>query len=148
MRADFGKLEKCSLKLFTKFHEYYNPNHKLVIDESLLLFKGRLSFKLYIPSKRHRFGLKLFVLCDCDTGIILDTVVYTGTDIDISKDKTRVSGAIVKKLMEKYLDKGHILYTDNWYTSPNLSAYLLDHKTGTCGTVKKVCKHFPSFGLV
>ena len=29
-----------------------------------------------------------------------------------------------------------------------MSAYLLDHKTGTCGTVKKVRKHFPSFGFV
>ena len=76
-------------------------------------------------------------------------LMYTGTDIDISKDKAHgVSGAIVKKLMKKYLEKGLILYTDDWYTSPNLSAYLLVHKSGTCGTVKKVCKHFPLFGFM
>ena len=39
-----------------KFSEFYNPKQKLVIDESLVLFKGRLSFKQYIPSKPHRFG--------------------------------------------------------------------------------------------
>ena len=52
-----------------------------------MLYKGRLTFKQYIPSKRSRFGIKLFVLCDCKTGTILDFIVYTGTDIDIPKSE-------------------------------------------------------------
>ena len=31
-----------------------------------------------IPKKRNRFGIKLFVLCDCTTCYILQFVVYTG----------------------------------------------------------------------
>ena len=65
------------------FQTCLRPFQKLVIDESLMLYKGRLTFKQYIPSKRSRFGIKLFVLCDCKTGTILDFIVYTGTDIDI-----------------------------------------------------------------
>ena len=93
-----------------------------MIDESLVLFKERLIFKQYISSKRHRFGIKLFVLCDCATGIILDVIVYSGTDVDIFKDDNfGLSGAIVKKFMAPYLNKGHILYTEDWYTSPSMS---------------------------
>ena len=54
------------------FKRSFYPFQNIVIDESLLLFKGRLSFRQYIPSKRHRFGVKFFVMVDCETGYILD----------------------------------------------------------------------------
>lgn len=53
------------------FSEVFSPFQNLCIDERLTLFKGRLSFIQYIPSKRHRFGIKSFVICDCETGYIL-----------------------------------------------------------------------------
>ncbi len=122
------------------------PNQKVVIDESLILFKGRLHFKQYIPNKRHRFGIKLFVICDCKTGVVLDVMVYTGRNLEIDKkDPLGFSGAIVKHLISPYLDKGRILYTDNWYTSPTLSMYLHQKNTGSCGTVRSNRKHFPKF---
>ena len=109
----------------TRHKKYFYPFQKMVVDESRILFKGRLVFKQYIPTNRHRFGIKLFVLCDCDTGILLGMIVYTGTDIDIPKtsknDPMGMSGAIVKKMMAPFMGRGHILYTDNWYTSPVLS---------------------------
>ncbi|UYV68901.1 hypothetical protein LAZ67_6001555 [Cordylochernes scorpioides] len=54
----------------------FKPFQDVCIDESLVLFKGRLGFKQYIPSKRKRFGIKLFVLCDVETKYILDFIVY------------------------------------------------------------------------
>ena len=129
-----------------KFRTSFKPFQKVVIDESLVLFRGRLAFKQYIPSKRHRFGIKLFVLCDCETGIILDAIVYTGTHVDIpEKDPLGYSGAVVRKMMTRYLNQGHILYTDNWYTSPSLSKFLLENGTGSCGTVRATRKFMPKF---
>ena len=97
------------------------PYKNLVIDERLMLWRGKLLFKQYIPSKRHRFGVKLFVLCDCKTKFILDFIVYTGSTIE-TKDfpSLGISGSIVMTLMEKYLHVGHVLYLDNWYSSPTL----------------------------
>ena len=46
-------------------------------------------------------------------------------------------------LMAPYLGKGHMLYTDNWYTSPTLATFLLSNKTYLCATVKSNGKHFP-----
>jgi len=55
-----------------KFKSIFIPHQNLCIDESIVEWKGRLTFKQYIPSKRHRFGIKLFVLCDCKSGFVLD----------------------------------------------------------------------------
>lgn len=67
------RLHKLNPLIFTiigKFQDTYYPQKQLCIDESIIRFKGRLSFKQYIPSKRHRFGVKLFVLCDSATSYI------------------------------------------------------------------------------
>lgn len=135
--------------ILKNYRKYFYPFRKVVIDESLMLFKGRVAFKQYIPSKRHRFGVKLFVLCDCETGFILDFIVYSGTDTDIPKlrpgDPLGLSGQIVKKMMEPYTGSGHVLFTDNWYTSPYLCEYLHEQRTGMCGTVKAKRKYMPKF---
>lgn len=39
------------------------PSNNLYIDESLVKFIGRLSFKQYILNKKDRFGNKEFKLC-------------------------------------------------------------------------------------
>ena len=58
---------------------------------------------------------------------MLDMIVYTGKRSDIpvvsKKDPLGKSGAVVQKMMAPYLGKGHILYTDNWYTSPALCQF-------------------------
>ena len=50
--------------LVGKFKAAYTPDKNLSIDEELLLWKGRLGFKQYIPNKRSRFGIKMFSLCE------------------------------------------------------------------------------------
>ena len=49
---------------------------------------------------------------------------------------------IVLGLLEqcKLLDKGHHIYMDNYYTSPELTEELYYHQTYCCGTVKMIHK--------
>ncbi|XP_017875115.1 piggyBac transposable element-derived protein 4-like [Ceratina calcarata] len=105
------------------FSKSFYPYQKLCIDESLLLYKGRLSFKQYIPSKRSRFGIKSFILCDCRTGYIQDLIVYAGSSTMINSQNKKIgkSGAIVEALMAPYLGKGHTVFLDNWYSNMVLS---------------------------
>lgn len=127
--------------------DIFIPFQKLVIDESLILHKGRLSFKQYISSKRHRFGLKMFVLCDCTTGLVLDNILYIGKGtLGERKEYTKdlgFSGIVVKEPMKPFLKKNHILFTDNWYTSPALADYLSQNDTALCGTVRRVRRNLP-----
>ena len=54
-----------------------SKQQKLSLGESLVLFKGRLSFKQYIKSKRAVFKIKLFQLFTSH-GIVLDYIIYDG----------------------------------------------------------------------
>ena len=100
--------------------------------------KVRLAFKQYIPSKRRRFGIKLFVICDCRTRVVLDFIIYTGSSTALELDQSLgKSGSVVMTLMKPYLNKGHSLFLDNWYTTPLLFEKLHELKTGACGTVRK-----------
>lgn len=126
-----------------KFSTVLTPGKNLCIDESLLLWKGRLRFKQYIPLKRNRFGIKLFMLVDCETGFVLGFVVYTGADTDYQKFDLGVTGDIVAHFLQPYFYKGHVVYIDNWYTSPTLAEFLHDRDTGMCGTVKSNRKGMP-----
>ena len=38
----------------------YNPNKEQSIDEGMIAFKGRLSFKQYLPAKPTKFGIKVW----------------------------------------------------------------------------------------
>ena len=40
----------------------YLPGENIAVDEELVKYRGRLTFKQYIESKRARFGIKLFSL--------------------------------------------------------------------------------------
>lgn len=74
---------------------------------------------------------------------------YTGASTEIDRtEEYGISGDIVLTLMKKYLKKNHILYVDNWYSSPMLFRFLFQSDTGACGTVKSNRKGKPIFGTL
>jgi hypothetical protein len=127
------------------FNELFQPYQRLCVDESLLLYKWRLFFKQYIPSKRNRFGIKSFVLSDCETGFVQDLIIYAGSSTIVDSENPNIgkSGAIVEVLMKPHLGIGHTLYVDNWYASPALFNFLHNNGTNACGTVTKRRKGIP-----
>jgi hypothetical protein len=56
------KLKSILDHINAKFRSVYTPECDVSVDESLMMLKGRLSWKVYIPSKCARFGIKLFEL--------------------------------------------------------------------------------------
>lgn len=145
-RPSGSKLQKIGTiwdLCMNNFQKTLRAHKNLSIDESLMLYKGRLSFKQYIPSKRSRFGIKIFSIVDEATGFLLNSMIYVGKDNQILPDiKTfGYGGAIVLKLLEPYLNKFYHLYCDNYFTSPVLAKYLLEKQTYICGTLRKNRKH-------
>lgn len=138
-----GKLEKVMPLLhlvLTNFKKTFTPGKDLSLDESLMLFRGRLSFKQYNKGKRARYGIKFYELTTKD-GYILNVKIYAGKDVEeTSGSKTK---AVVLKLMEPYLNRGHHLYMDNYYNSVDLSHTLLSYKTHSTGTLRSNRKPSP-----
>ena len=114
------------------------PGKYLSVDESLVLFKGRLQFKQYIKTKHARFGIKLYEWCTTD-GITLVFLVYCGKRMfhqDDPNSDMPMTERIPAVLMDSYLGKGYSLHTDNFYTSPTLAKFFLDNNTHLSGTVR------------
>ena len=111
--------------------QVFAPGKDVSIDDSLALFKGRISFQQYIKSKRARFSIKLYQLCTSN-GILLDFIVYHGNiapqHIEM-EEGTLMTERIPATLMERYFDKGHNLYIDNVYTSLRLAKYIIENGT-------------------
>ena len=105
------------------FATKYNMGRDLSIDESLIPFKGRLSFRQFIPSKRARFGVKCWVKADSSNGFVSQFVVYTGRD-ETANPGVPLATRVVQNLMESNLYLNHHLYVDNFYTSPDLLLWL------------------------
>ena len=99
--------------------EIYTPHKDLSLDESMMLWRGRLVFRQYIKNKRHKYGVKFFELCT-DDGLVMKVQIYSGTKLTDTESLGQ-TGSIVLHLMEPYLDKGYHLFTDNWYNSVSLT---------------------------
>ena len=64
--------------IVTNFQRTYVPERDVSVDESLMAYKGRLSWIQLIASKRARFGIKFDMLCESSTGYIWNSVICTG----------------------------------------------------------------------
>nr|XP_039258488.1 piggyBac transposable element-derived protein 4-like [Styela clava] len=119
----------------------YTPSKNISIDESMIPFKGKLSFRQFIPSKRVRFGIKVWVLAESKTGYVSKFQVYTGRDQRVQE--VGLASRVVDDLIEPFLGKGYHLYVDNFYTSPDLFRNLYEEKTYACGTLRLTRKNVP-----
>lgn len=137
------KIRPIMEKIKSTFSGNYKPSENLCIDASLLLFKRKLSSKQYIPSKRARFGVKSFLLCDGASGYVLDFIIYTGQRTELINYPLGTSSKVVLTLMGPHLGHGHKLYVDKWYTSPELFHALHLTKTNACGSVRANRKNMP-----
>lgn len=115
------------------------PGESFCIDESLIKFMGRLSFKQYIKNKRNKFGIKLFKLCihPCYT---LAVKVYCGKE---ANPDFNVGSKIVQELSEPFLNCGRTLVVDNWYASVELAELLNSKQTHLVGTLRTNRKSNP-----
>ena len=118
-----------------KFQKFFYPKKNLNIDEGMIKFDGRLRFKQYIANKPIKWGIKIFELCCSETCYCFRFLNYTGRKQN-SEDGL-VSVRVVKELMQPYLNKGHHLYMDNFYTSIRLVEELAGLNTGVCGTIRE-----------
>ena len=59
-----------------------------------------------------------------------------GKDDSLASDSCGLTHAVVLKLLEGLEHRGHHVYTDNYYSSPDLFTALRDKGFGACGTVR------------
>ena len=122
----------------------YQPACELSLDESMLLFKGRIAYKQYTPNKPIKWGLKEYVLAEAKTGYVLRHLPYVGKyTIPDNNDESLATEKVVFELCKNYENKGYKVYLDNFYNSPKLCQNMKQRGIGVCGTVRANRKGFP-----
>ena len=100
--------------------------------------KGRLGWKQYIPTKRARFGIKSFEICESSSGYIWSFFVYTGKDTvyhpDVAADSP-IGSKVIYTLVNSLFGKGYCISMDNFFSSPQLYNMLCDNNTDSVGTL-------------
>lgn len=112
---------------------------RLCVDEQMCSTKTQHHLRQYMSNKPHKWGVKLFVLCDSH-GYAYRFEVYNGAGDNIVLPGLPDFGAtsnVVVRLSQTIPDfMHHIVYFDNFYTSVQLLVYLRSRGIFSLGTIK------------
>lgn len=138
-RNPLPHVRSLAAKLNASFAAHAAPSQRLTLDEAMVAFKGRSPIKQYIPSKPHKWGYKIYCLSSDD--YLLRFEVYAGKE---ERSAEGVTYDTVMRMLQGYEDKAHILFTDNWFTSPALLLALQHKGIRLCGSVRRNRKGMPA----
>jgi len=137
-RDPLPHVRSLAAKLNASFAAHGTPSHRLALDEAMVAFKGRSPIKQYIPSKPHKWGYKIYCLSSDD--YLLRFEIYAG------KEERSADGATfdtVMRMLAGYEGQQHVLFADNWFTSPALLRALQQKGIRLCGSVRRNRKGMP-----
>ncbi|XP_054087559.1 piggyBac transposable element-derived protein 4-like isoform X2 [Zeugodacus cucurbitae] len=108
------------------FNKLPQEEHQSV-DEQIIAFKGRSTYKQYNPAKPHKWGLKMFTRAGT-SGLVYDFTLYVGEGTCQSYGLGLSSDIVLylAKTIPKH--KNFKLYFDNWFTSVSLLIALKEIK--------------------
>jgi Transposase IS4/DDE_Tnp_1-like zinc-ribbon len=132
-------VSSLAAKLNASFAAHASSSHRLTLDEAMVAYKGRSPIKQYIPSKPHKWGYKIYCLSSDD--YLLRFEIYAG------KEERSADGATydtVMRMLAGYEGQQHVLFTDNWFTSPALLRALQQKGIRLCGSVRRNRKGMPA----
>lgn len=135
--SNFAPISDLWDKFIHNCTENYKPSAYLCIDEQLVGFRGRCPFRMYIPNKPNKYGIKIVMVCDVATKYVLNASPYLGKS-------TKTNGAPLANYYVELLTKPvwgtkRNITMDNWFTNIPLSNKLTEapFKLTVVGTLRK-----------
>ena len=112
-----------------------------------MMWKGHFAWKIYVPTKHVRFGIKSFKISEVEPGYVWNFIAYvekeTTFDEDV-KDETYYGSKVVLDLVAPFLNQGYCVTMDNWFSSPDLFEKLCNRNIDAIGTLPQNRKGVPS----
>ena len=120
-----------------KCNNYFDVSDFATVDEQLVAFRGRCSFKQYMPNKPYKYGKKIFALCCSRTFYNKKMEIYVGKRYTESMKIDNSGKAIVLRLSDCIQKTSRNVIADNWFMSIPLAETLLkDYTLTSVGTLK------------
>jgi len=126
----------------------YNVGEFVCIDEMLISFRGRCAFRMYMPNKPGKYGLKMMILNDAKTHYAYNMYLYSGKDSDgysleENEKKLLKPTQSVIRLVKPIVNTNRNVTADNWFTSIELVNQLRNKGLTYLGTIKKNKRELP-----
>lgn len=125
----------------TRCRTFYNVGTDCTVDEQLVGFRGRCPFRMYIPSKPHRYGIKIWSLVDSHSCYVYNCQVYLGKEGNLPE--IGQGKRVVEQLAQPIFGSGRNITTDNFFTSVPLAESLWGGKLTLTGTLRSNKKEIP-----
>ena len=128
------KVRPLFVFLLGNWRRHYKFSKRLTIDECMIKFNGRLSFKQYIMNKPVKWGIKGFLICNSYNGYCYNIKLFYGKKTTPLSEKLSKSENIVLDFVNGGIHdfSGSIIYIDNYYMGPNL---LNEHSKNMIGSL-------------
>ncbi|XP_065654465.1 piggyBac transposable element-derived protein 4-like [Hydra vulgaris] len=137
----FAPLRNIMEMFITKCKSNYNPSAYLTVDEQLVTFRGRCPFKMFIPTKPGKYGMKIWILCDAETSYCINLQPYIGR-VNGARDVGQVTRVVLEPT-DHLNGSGRHITADNFFTNIHLARALLGRKMTYTGTIKKNKEEIP-----
>jgi hypothetical protein len=135
----FSRVRPLIRSLQQSFARMYSPTQPLTVDECIVGFKGRHESKQYIKSKPTRWGYKVW--CLANDGYLLAFQVYEGKE-EVRSPEGQAHRVVIE-LTRLYHGAPHVVYLDNYFTSPAVLDALQRRGMRGCGTVQRRRREMP-----
>ncbi|CAK1594957.1 unnamed protein product [Parnassius mnemosyne] len=120
----------------------YTPGNYLTVDEQLVGFLG-CPFRMYIPNKPNKYGIKIPMMCDNGTKYMVNALPYIGRATDTGG--LPQGEYYLKELSRPIHGTNRNVTCDNWFTSVSLAKALLaePYKLTIVGTLRSNKREIP-----
>lgn len=138
--------------LFYKFidncQKVFEIGNHACIDEMLVPFRGRCQFRIYMPNKPAKYGLKIMCLTDAHTSYLYNAYLYVGKDSDgqtLSPEERKLGKPTqsVIRLCKPIANSRRNVTADNWFSSLEVIRELEKMKLTYVGTLRSNKKEIP-----
>lgn len=124
------------------FSQHYTVSREVSLDEAMIAFTGRLSFRQYMPAKPIKRGVKVWVLSDARNGFMSRFDIYLGRQNNTTEHGLGYN--VITRLTDHLHGTFRFLFFDNFFTGVKLLEDLLASGLYACGTVRSGRKGFPA----
>lgn len=120
----------------------YSVGETACVDEMLIAFRGRCRFRMYMPNKPAKYGIKVMAMTDARTQFLYNAYIYSGRDcygqgLSPSEKKLSKPTQSVLRLVKPIEGSRRNVTGDNWFSSIELADELKKRSLTYVGTMKK-----------
>lgn len=139
----FAPIREIWDTLIDNCKKYYSVHQNCTIDEQLVSFRGRCSFRVYMRNKPHKYGIKILMMNDSATSYMINAMPYIGrVQTEITET---VPAYYVKTLSTPIHGTGRNITCNNWFASVRVMENIKQNYNLTLvATIRQTQREIPS----